>query len=75
MSSEEVSDHESSAYFPFLSHGDPEQYAPQSAEAIGILKLFMDEMSADLAAQKADGDQKANRAASTRRRRSPCSRR
>ena len=42
------------------------------AEAIGILKLFMDEMSADLAAQKAEGDQKASRAASTRRRRSPC---
>ena len=62
MSAERVSESVRSTLLSF-SNGDRQQYAPQSGEIIGILKRLKDEMSAHLsAAQKAEGDRKANQA-------------
>ena len=62
MSAERVSESVRSTLLSF-SNGDRQQYAPKSGEIIGILKRLKDEMSAHLsAAQKAEGDRKANQA-------------
>ena len=62
MSAERVSESVRSTLLS-LSNGDRQQCAPQSGEIIGIRKRLKDEMSAHLsAAQKAEGERKANQA-------------
>ena len=56
-----VSDDDRSTSFSFLALSASQGYAPQSGEIMGILKQLMDEMTEDLAAaQKEEGDRKAN---------------